>query len=366
MVEISDYGYGEADTFPMLPGDLNKLKLDISRKSGKQGKINYIHFNAEDYKTGLIKYYFSVSFDDLAQYLDRQNALWVKNASPLVWMGQVLHTDGDYISDIIYEWRQQGHASYLHPVKSQNGMYEKFLLFDNQHQLLTEEPFSNFNSNGGEIRLMSQALNDRLYIHDSEEKLNTTIPEATGRIKTRKLKDAFVVTLAEDIHLNLPENAKFYQDEQEMSTFIMNRVESGELSNIYTNDSLTTRMSLAEWQDNASEEAISHSGNWEDDSGYETISRVIYTGRSASIVSLSWKVYFNSNGEVTGKKPYAIGLFISSEETVTGLTKLLGYFSFDDVYNTLPSEAYMKDIRDGDYFSYWKYTSGMTVDENDK
>lgn len=378
--EVTDYGYGEADTFRLFPAELNQLELDITRKKSKPEDLNYIHFKAEDYKTGSTRYLFSVSFYDLSQYLDKQNALWVTSVSPFVWKGHVMHTDGNYIGDILYQQENES-TQYLHLVKNTDNEYSKFYTYNNEHKLVSQQSFDSLSSDTtkGEIRLMSEALFQGMYSYDYEEKLNTTLPDPIGDIKFRKLKDTFVVTFVEDIHLKRPENAKFYQEEKELSTLIMNAVESGSLSNIYTNDSLTTRMSLAEWQHNASEEVMSDNGGWGDEDNDEamTISRYMYLGRSVSIVSIMWKIYFNIEGEVLSKTPHAIGLFVAPEETITGLTKLLGYFAFEDVYNALKDKPeafyntpntgnYIEDLKNGGYFSYWKYTSGIAVNEADK
>lgn len=369
IISIEDFGFGSSDTISFSGNDFNAVEIDLTKKNNEITTINYIHFKAKDSATP-DKHKFSVSFAELSDYLNQKKALWVRNSSPWLWKGQVVHLNGHYARDIIYNTFPDTNYSYMHLYKGADGNYEKLQVYDMYHALAQELPFQSSSSKAG-IKLMASALQEGSYVALREEKLKTKIQETSTSSILHALDENFMIMQNEEIHLLHPENAKFYIEEKELPTLIMEAIEEGKITRIYRDNLLTEQMTKEEWLYNASEEVMYSEDDWESADNFVS-RRVMYTGRSATIVAVSWKKYFNTQGEIIARMPHSIGLLIGPEQTLTGLSKLLGYFSFNDVYHVLKNspEAYysspesgnfINDLMKKDYFSYFTSTSGIMV-----
>ncbi|GAA0894388.1 hypothetical protein GCM10009122_40690 [Fulvivirga kasyanovii] len=376
IMSVEDYGFGSVDTIFFTEGDFTALEIDVSKKGNKIAGINFLHFRVKE-APNPGKHEFTVSFAELSDYLNQKKALWVRNSTPWLWKGQIVHTNGDFASNIVYDMFPDANYSYIHLLKGKDGDYAKLQVYDRNHKLAVEQPFEDASSDS-KIKLMTSALLQGDYQMRAEKKLKTNIEESSTPDYLLAPDQNFFVIQHEEIHLTHPENAKFYMEEKELPTLIMAAIESGEISRVYKDNLLTDQMTTEEWLYNTSEEVMYLSDDREteyDETSEDNfeIQRVMYSGRSANIVSVSWKKYFNNKGEVIAQMPHSIGLFIGPEQTLTGLSKLLGYFSFNDVYHALKdspkayyqtseSGNFINDLMKRDYFSYFTSTSGISIE----
>ncbi|UII32108.1 hypothetical protein LVD17_27880 [Fulvivirga ulvae] len=369
IISIEDFGFGSSDTILYAGNDFNTIEIDLSKKNNEITAIHYIHFKVKDSATpGQPR--FSVSFTELSDYLIQKKALWIRNSSSWFWKGQVAHLNGYYASDIIYNTFPDANYSYIHLYKGADGSYEKLQVYSMDHTLAQELPLRS-SSIKAEIKLMASALQNGDYLAFGEEKLRTKIRETSKLVTPHALDENFMIIQNEEIHLLHPENTKFYMEDKELPTLIIEAIEEGKITKIFKDNLLTAPMTKEEWLHNASEEVMYSEDDWESEDDFES-RRVMYSGRSATIVAVSWKKYFNLQGEVLAQMPHSIGLFIGPEQTLTGLSKPLGYFSFNDVYHVLKNspDAYynspesgnfINDLMKRDYFSYFTSTSGIMV-----
>ncbi|MBL6445131.1 hypothetical protein JMN32_02350 [Fulvivirga sp. 29W222] len=372
IVYTADNGFGTVDTISYTGRDFTAIEVDVSKRNNRTTGLNYIHFNVND-SSKSERHRFSVSFAELCNYLNQKKTLWVYNSNSWLWKGQVLHSNGYYADDIIYNIFPDTNYSYIHLLRNPEGDYEKLQFYDLDHRLMQELPFQG-SSAKAEIKLMATALQEGNYITKNKKKIKTRIAEVSVPSQPLLLDENFFIIQNEEIHLLHPENARFYIEEKELPTLIMQAIEEGKITRVYEDNMLNNEMTQEEWTLQASEEFIytSSDSDNEEDEEYLLSQRVMYVGRSVTIVSVSWKKYFNHKGEIIAQMPHSIGLFVGPEQTLTGLRKPLGYFSFNDLYHALKNapEAYystpksgnfINDLMKRDYFSYFTSTSGIFV-----
>lgn len=375
LILILDDGFS-SDTLRLLPNDLSRLQFDVTKENGAFRRLNYIHFRSLDPFTLLLKYHFSVSFEEVAAYLYTKNAVWVRNENLLLWKNQILHTYGNNPIEVIPQEFVPGAAgmSFVHLVKNKKGNFEKFHIYNRKHELINEISLqdSAFRKLTPDIKWLPDALAAGLYHvgvgkdmfkpETLEENIKTTVLENKPIMAAKNLPTQFSIIQTDRIYLERPENQKFYREGQELFTVINRLVQNGKLETIYKNDSLTVRMPTAEWETNL-KERITMEPN---DQGVTLIAERTYNSRDVAVMSLSWKIYFNLKGEIIAKVPHVIGFYLNANITSYGLEFPIGYLKFDDlvpVLNKLPAAKLLKELRKQHYFGYWTDSSGIALEQ---
>ncbi len=170
------------------------------------------------------------------------------------------------------------------------------------------------------------------------------------------------------IDLKEKQNKGFFARGGEITLFILNSIKSGELSDIYINDSLTTKMSKDEFMQSLVFQEGEEYPEWESGATYYEGDRVKYNGkvytaiyddiysvpadtpddweynegagkavpflaRDISKMRMMEDVIFDRRRSRLYHQIQSIQLFIPADKTLDGVEKPLGVFKYKDLYN---------------------------------
>ena len=358
----------------LAPHMLNNLDVDVTLKKGKITKINYLNFHtvlfsdeATYFRNGKFKdYFFSVSFDQVAAYLAKQNALWVKNAGPLLWKNNVVHTYGQdafsVLSNAVPQLEEHPMQLYVALTLDQSGEIAKAGAYSGHHELVEDVVLSDSLYAAGAILPMHEALLAGHYRVNNEMALKTKLPESKQKYNSKPLDASYVLMQTEKLYLHHPANQAYFQPEQEISALLLEAVSNGAVTNVYASDSLLTVMPEKEWNDNLKVKEYDMFGD-----GY-TLSEVSYFPQQLSVLNVTWKLQVDAAGNVISKSPYSLGLYLGAENNPTGFESLIGYLSFKEVYQSAKASKdnaqllhLLDNLASNKYTGYLSHTSEMML-----
>lgn len=359
----------EEDTLMLFPSALYLLALDVTKEKGALKKINYLHFSSMDHQAGFVKYHYSVSFSQLAAYLQEAKALWVKNNSALVWRNQVLHTYGLFPPDVLAQLPSSPteEGLLLHFAENPKGKYEHLELYSRDQKLLKRIPYQDLlpAKDSSDIRWMDEALLAGLYQvgfadprdgDEAEQKLSTTLPEAPAVASGRPAPAAFSIIQGEAVNTFRPENKKFKALEKDLIKFLNQAITQGRFGSLYSSPDLSEPMTAADWQERLS--------NLKEQAASTASSQAPDTSQLTTPITLYWKLSFNDKGEITARQPLALGFGANFRHTATGYLDFMGAISFEEAVKTLKEKSaarLLSDMRRRRYFAFWEYSSGISA-----
>jgi hypothetical protein len=365
--DIVDFVTLQEGTLEVEPWILYLLALDVTKEKGHLKKINYLHFSGMDLQRGLVKYYYSVSFPQLAAYLQEVKALWIKNSSPFVWRNQVLHTYSKHPANVLPEEE----ANLLpHLTENPKGTYGHLELYSPDQKLVKRIPYQDLwpANDSSDIRWLDEALRAGLYQvglvtpgegEEAEKKLSTTLPEAPLAASSKPAPVAFSIIQTDKINTLRPENKTLKAQEADLLSLVNQAIQQGRLTNLYTSADLTKRMTAADWQKH-----LRVAGVMPAKTDTSQTSEVHYP----PMITLSWKIFFNAKGEITGRQPLGLGFVADSRHTETTFEYLIGYIPFEEAVKTLkekPAARLLAQLRRRKYFAFWEGSSAISA-ENPK
>ncbi|MBC5992201.1 hypothetical protein [Pontibacter cellulosilyticus] len=345
------------------PTMLEEVEIDIIKAKGRVRKINYLNFNNIHVADKTVS--FSVSFDQVATYLAKNDALWVKNAGPLLWNNNILHTASWAAFNVLNRVTPELEGDYVAVKLNQVGEIAKLEAYLSNHELTHTFMLPDSLYTSGEILPMSKALLEERYQRKNEVELKTKLPEIKYKYKFKPSEASYVLTQTQSLYLSHPANAAFSQPDQELSTLLLDAVSKGIVTNVYASDSLLIKMSIAEWNDNMKVK------EYDLFSDSVIFTDVTYIPQAYSVIEVVWKQHFDAAGKVISKKPYALGLFLGAEHSPVMLESKLGYLSFEEVYQKVKSQngsvrllGLLENITSGKYLGYLSHTSHITLSES--
>ncbi|MGV3504495.1 MAG: hypothetical protein ACO1O1_12375 [Adhaeribacter sp.] len=362
-VNTGDFLSIEDDTLEVMPWNLYLLALDVTKEKGKLKKINYLHFSSMETQAGLVKYHYSVSFPQLAAYLQEVKALWIKNSSPFVWRNQVLHAYNEHPVNVLPE--EEATFS-VHLTEKPKGTYSHLELYSRDQKLVKRIPYQDLwpANDSSDIRWMDEALRAGLYQvglvtpdegEETERKLSTTLPEAPQVVSSKPAPVAFSIIQTDLIHTLRPENKTLKTWETGLRTSLDQAIGQGRLPNLYTSADLSERMTAADWQKHSQENGEMPAGSTSPNS------KIHY----APLIAVSWKIFFNDKGEITGRQPLALGFLADSSSTASGFHQPIGFIPFEEAVKTLkekPAARLLTQLRRRKYFAFWDGSSAITAE----
>jgi len=151
----------------------------------------------------------------------------------------------------------------------------------------------------------------------------------------------------------------------------MEAINQGAISTIYANDSLKRRLTTEEFEKKLEMEYFEY--DFETDE--EEIKYDVFLPSEISSLNMVTELYFTINGKLKARKPRAVALVIPGEMFETGISRQLGYITFDDVYRVLIDEPgaiffdsanqhfdhYLNKLSTNNYLGYFKKTSLISV-----
>lgn len=198
------------------------------------------------------------------------------------------------------------------------------------------------------------------YQEEIEEQYN---PNSINPIP--KYEHHFKVRVWRTINLNEKQNKGFFSNNGEITRLIINAVKSGELTDIYTHDSLTTKMSKEEFFDRMIQTEAMQVDQWEPDRDYFMGEMVKYDGknyraaldntgrnpatstdewtptnegqaipylpRDMSLLRLMEDVIFDKRRSRLYYDIQAVQIIIPGSLTSTGIDQELGWFKYKDL-----------------------------------
>jgi hypothetical protein len=363
----------------LSPRMLHKLDVDVTRNKSGIRKINYLNFHdvlfsdeATRFRNDKFKdYSFSVSFDQVAAYLTKQNALWVKNAGPLLWKSNIVHTYGQdafsVLSNLVPQLEE--HTMELHVALNldQKGNIDKVGAYSWKHELVQDVALSDSLYIAGEILLMTDALVTGRYLVNDEAPLKTKVPEIKFTYISKPQQTSYVLMQTEKLYLDRLENKGFSQPEQELSALLVEAVSIGTVTRVYASDSLLTVLPKAKWNENLKIKEYDMFGD-----SY-TLSDANFLPQQLSVIELTWKLQVDAKGTVISKSPYALGLYLGANSAPSGLESLIGYLSYKELYRSTKAAEGNKQLLSlldrlagHKYIGYLSHTSEIMVNQAEK
>lgn len=357
----------------LSPRMLNELDVDVIRNKKGISKINYLNFHMVYFADEVPRmredkfkdYFFSVSFDQVAAYLTKQNALWVKNAGPLLWKNHVVHTYGQHafsvLSNVIPELEDNAMEQHVALTLDKNGGIAKVGTYSMQYELVQDVVLPDSLYSAGEILSMPEALLAGRYQPNKEMVLKTKLPAIKFKYRTEPLDASYVLMQTEKLYLDHPANQAYFKPEQELSALLVEAVSIGAVST-YASDSLLTIMPRNQWNDNLKVKEYDLFGD-----GYK-LSEANYLPLALSVITITWKLQVDAAGKVISKAPYALGLYLGAKNTPLGLESLIGYLSFEELYQSAKASKEHKqllhlldNLANSKYMGYLSHTSEMML-----
>jgi len=187
----------------------------------------------------------------------------------------------------------------------------------------------------------------------------------------------YSMLISEMVNLNTKENSMLFQPDNEISGILMNKVREG-LFDIYYNDSLTSQMTLEEFNKNLTvyyeewdemwyedwDSTFTYS-SWDgviyDDIEYQSLiddnignvpeenseawepvvnESIEFQPTEVSILQITYRYNFDQEGKILSSEPIALGLHVSPQFVETGIMMPICTFNFKDV-----EQVFSNDIR---------------------
>ncbi len=352
--------------------DFNTVVADVTKNKKGLTQVNYLHFTAVSddavIETSgefmLLNYkVFSVRFDEAAAYMDKVGALWVKNAGPILYRNNVLHTANRSPLYLLQKEAENPNYHYVHVKGAAANVPGKLVFYSREHEPLREEELAD-NRTEGTILYMSDAISQGKLAPAEQQQIKTKVKPVAYKAPVRKMPENYTLTQNYRLYLQLPENAAFMQDGNELPALILEAVEQNWISNLYPDETFKEKISKKQW--NANREAdtgFSLFGEEED----STLEKTYYFPQSFNVVTLTNKIDFTRDGSVKKSSPRAIGLALNAAETPEGMEKTLGFVAFDELYKAIKANGtdaqleLLNKLRDQSYFSYLDKTSEVSI-----
>ncbi|MEJ8757191.1 hypothetical protein WG947_09310 [Pontibacter sp. H259] len=361
----------------LSPRMLNNLDVDVTLKKGKATKIHYLNFHTVHFTDDATRlrgdrfkdYYFSVSFEQVAAYLEKQNALWVKNAGPLLWKNNMVHTYGQdafsVVSSIVPQLEE--HAMELHVALSldEKGKIDKVGAYSWQHELVQEVTLPDSLYVEGEVLSMPEALVAGRYRASEQMALKTKLPEFKFTFERKLKQTSYVIMQTEKLYLDHPGNKVFLQPEQELSALLVEAASKGTVNKVYATDSLHAILSEATWNERLKVKEYDMFGD-----GY-TLSEDNYLPQQLSVLHVTWKWEVDVAGNMISKTPYALGLYLHANSSPANIETLIGYLSYQELYQSAKASngnkqllTLLENLAGHNYTGYLSHTSEMIENTN--